>query len=497
MRTRNNKNNLSQSKTNNESNFLVNKNDINMYLNKYIFNKKKTRNRNDNGLLCKQTFNISTQKYDINGLTNVSNKTFLNNYTKNFNNQNKIAFIKSRNKIPSCLKGRPNTIFNKNNNILFNKIQKKKILKDKNDISSNGKTKKRNISMIGYSNIININLNNNNNNQNLTERETNKIIVNKSPDKNKKLTRHNKVLSGIYINLSNLEHLSKKEINSERNNKDKNYIGNISQNKSNVGMPNVFHINKSIYKSKLSFMSSKSISKSKSKSKSKNKKNTQNYMLKARTKSNFTNSYKISLIEDISKLKNFGKNTKNIFEISNQNKFSKEIYLMHKKIGNSNHKNINNSNYINDNINLIINSNDKSSGALTSRTRNLKTYNIFFKTNSIDIEKTNKINELNNKENYSINPKMNPNNLNNNNNNNARKTNVNLNNNLYSKIKRNSLGNKVFNQNNYMKKFGKKNISKNISKNNTEKNLFDNNLFFSNGMQKLNINKYNKKNYKK
>jgi hypothetical protein len=70
MRTRNNKNNLSQSKTNNESNFLVNKNDINMYLNKYIFNKKKTRNRNDNGLLCKQTFNISTQKYDINGLTN-------------------------------------------------------------------------------------------------------------------------------------------------------------------------------------------------------------------------------------------------------------------------------------------------------------------------------------------------------------------------------------------------------------------------------------------
>ena len=42
MRTRNNKNNnLSQSKTNNESNIYVNKNDINMYLNKYIFNKKK------------------------------------------------------------------------------------------------------------------------------------------------------------------------------------------------------------------------------------------------------------------------------------------------------------------------------------------------------------------------------------------------------------------------------------------------------------------------
>ena len=217
-------------------------------------------------------------------------------------------------------------------------------------------------------------------------------------------------------------------------------------------------------------------------------------MSKARTRSNFTNSYKISLIEDISKLKNFGKNTKNLFEINNQNKFSKEIFLMHKKIGNSNQKNINNSNFI-DNINLIINSNDKSSGAFTSRTRNLKTYNIFFKTNSIDIEKTNKINEINNKENYSINPKINANNLNNNNN--ARKTNVNLNNNLYSKIKRNSLGNKVFNKNNYMKKIGKKNISKNISKNNTEKNIIDNNLFYSKKMKKLNINKYNKKNYKK
>ena len=83
------------------------------------------------------------------------------------------------------------------------------------------------------------------------------------------------------------------------------------------------------------------------------------------------------------------------------------------------------------------------------------------------------------------------------NNNNARKTNINLNNNLYSKMKRNSIGNQAFNKSNYIKKMGKKNISKNISKNNTEKNLLDSNLLFSNGMQKYNNNKCNKKNYKK
>ncbi len=218
-------------------------------------------------------------------------------------------FLKSRNKIPSCLKGRPNTILNKNNNLLMNKIKKQKINKDINAPNSNGISKnKRNISMVGYSNIININLNNNNNNNNqiLTEREINKNNVNKSPNKNKKLIRHNKVLSGIYINLLNLDHLSKNEINSERNHKEKNYIRNISQNKSNIGMPSSFYINKSIYKSiyksKLSYMSSQSISKSKSKSKSKNKsKKGQNQMSKTRNKSNLTNSVKNAIIEDISK----------------------------------------------------------------------------------------------------------------------------------------------------------------------------------------------------
>ena len=408
-------------------------------------------------------------------------------------------FLKSRNKIPSCLKGRPNTILNKNNNLLMNKIKKQKINKDINAPNSNGISKnKRNISMVGYSNIININLNNNNNNNNqiLTEREINKNNVNKSPNKNKKLIRHNKVLSGIYINLLNLDHLSKNEINSERNHKEKNYIRNISQNKSNIGMPSSFYINKSIYKSiyksKLSYMSSQSISKSKSKSKSKNKsKKGQNQMSKTRNKSNLTNSVKNAIIEDISKYKNIGKTTKNLYEINNnQNKFSKEIYLIHKKKTNSNQKNINDNN-------KIIHSNEKSSGAITSRTRNLKTYNIFFKTNSMDMEKTNKIIEYNNKENYSINRKINSSNLNNMNNNNARKTNINLNNNLYSKMKRNSIGNQAFNKSNYIKKMGKKNISKNISKNNTEKNLLDSNLLFSNGMQKYNNNKCNKKNFKK
>jgi hypothetical protein len=70
--------------------------------------------------------------------------------------------------------------------------------------------------MIGYSNIININLNQI---QNLTDRE-NKINnkdnnnMNKSTNTQSKNKRHNKVLSGIYINLSNIGHITKKEINS-------------------------------------------------------------------------------------------------------------------------------------------------------------------------------------------------------------------------------------------------------------------------------------------
>ena len=106
MSTRNNKNNLSQSKTNNESNNLTNytnKNDINLYLNKYILKKKKTRNRNDYPFLNKKTFNLSSQKYDINGSSIVLNNSNLPNF-KNIN-LNKNFFIKSRNKIPSCFKG--------------------------------------------------------------------------------------------------------------------------------------------------------------------------------------------------------------------------------------------------------------------------------------------------------------------------------------------------------------------------------------------------------
>ena len=485
MRTRNKKNNLSQSKTNNDINH-TNKNDINVYLNKYIFNKKKTRNRNENGLLNKKTFNLSSQKSDISGSMYPSNNTFLNkkniNFSKNF-------FMRSRNKVPSCFKGRPNTIFNKKNQLLVNNIQsQKKASKDQKEINSNLKIKVKNYSMVGYNNVININLNNLSN-QNLTEREnyinSNIIKSNKSPASNiKRTTRHNKVLSGIYINLSNLDHISKKEINSERNNKiDKNFIKNLSQNKSG----NILKENR-IYKTKLSLMSSQSVSKSKSKSKSKGKiKISYPKMAKNRTKSNFTNSLKSALIDDITKMKKNIKIQKNIFENKNNKKLINKITNIQKKAKNKNQKNINNSNYINDNI-IILNNNDQSSGAMTSRTRNLKTYNIFFKTNSLDIDK-NKINEfsnnINNKENYSINRKINNNYMNNSNYN--YRNNNNLNNNYYLKCKRNSFGNNLGNKTNYVKKFEKKSISKN----NTEKALLDNNLFMPNGLYK--VNKTNKK----
>ena len=79
------KNNLSQSKTNNESNFVTQNNDINIYLNKYIFNKNKTRNRENNIYINKNTFNLSNQKYDINGSINIINNTYLNNNPKIYN----------------------------------------------------------------------------------------------------------------------------------------------------------------------------------------------------------------------------------------------------------------------------------------------------------------------------------------------------------------------------------------------------------------------------
>ena len=106
------KNNLSQSKTNNESNFVTQNNDINIYLNKYIFNKNKTRNRENNIYINKNTFNLSNQKYDIGNSINAINTTYIKNITKT-HNFGKNFFIKSRNKIPSCHKGRPNTIINK------------------------------------------------------------------------------------------------------------------------------------------------------------------------------------------------------------------------------------------------------------------------------------------------------------------------------------------------------------------------------------------------
>ena len=240
MRTRNNKNNLSPSKTNNESSNLTNytnKNDINIYLNKNIniFTKKKTRNRYDNAFLNKNTFNLS------------------------------------RNKIPSCLKGRPNNLI----------------------------TKKKNYSMIGYDYVIN------NLNQNLTERENSN--KNKSRDENYKKTRHCKVLTGLQINFPNLEHLSKNKINSERNQNIKNsHNRNISENE----------ILSIVLKNNL-------LNKSKSKSKNKSKIfRIQN--IKKRNK--FTNSLQTLLIEDTSKWKEITKKSINILDDKKNKKISKEIY---------------------------------------------------------------------------------------------------------------------------------------------------------------------------
>ena len=340
----------------------------------------------------------------MNGSVNVINNTYLNNNTKNYI-LNKNFFIKSRNKIPSCHKGRPNTIINKNKNFLNKKSkEKKKNSKDKKDSSTNLKNKRRNYSMIGYNNIININLNNIN--QNLTDRDNMINIkdntMNKSPNGHSKNTRHNKVLSGIYINLSNLGNIVKKEINSERNAKSNknNYIRIMSQHQSNYTRPGAFLRHNAFYKAKQSFLSSHSVSKSKSNVKNNNKnksnksiKGNQNLQQK-RNKSNFSNT----LIDDLSKLKKINKKPKNI-NIDNYKKgkkLSKDIgiEIFQKKIVGRNQKN-----YSNFGGGIIINNNEKITGALTSRTRNLKTYNIFFKTNSIDIDKIKIIDINNNKEN--------------------------------------------------------------------------------------------------
>ena len=473
-KTRNVKNNLIQSKTNNESNYFTHNNDITVYLTKYIFNKKKTRNRENNLFFNKQTFNLSSQKYDINGSINVINNTYLNNNTKNYI-FNKNFFVKSRNKIPSCHKGRPNTIINKNKNILIKTMKdKKKNSKEKKDSSTKIKNKKRNHSMVGYNNVININLNNMN--QNLTDRDNMINIkdntINKSPKGQRKIGRHNKVLSGIYINLSNLGHITKKEINSERNAKNKNsYIRIMSQNKSYYSRPGAFLRHNAFYKAKLSFVSSHSVSKSKSNVKNNNKtknsikiKNNQNLQQK-RNKSNFSNT----LIDDFSKLKKINKKPKNIIvdNCEKGKKLSKDIGLdiFQKKIVGRNQKNC--SNFGGGGI--IINNNEKISGALTSRTRNLETYNIFFKTNSIDVDKNKIIDIINNKENCNTNKRQN-NNIVNNSNNIMKKNFTNLNEILKNKKK---------------SEYQKKKINKKITiKNDIEKSSNDNYIFVPNGIRK-------------
>ena len=119
--------------------------------------------------------------------------------------------------------------------------------------------------------------------------------------------RNKNIISGIYINLSNIGKITKKEINSERNNKLKNsYIRIMSQNKSYYNNPGAFLRHNAFYKAKLSFVNSHSVSKSKSNLKSKNKKNKKNTKIinnqniqQKKIKSNFSNI----LFDDISKLK--------------------------------------------------------------------------------------------------------------------------------------------------------------------------------------------------
>ena len=261
--------------------------------------------------------------------------------------------------------------------------------------------------------------------------------MNKSTNTHSKITRHNKVLSGIYINLSNLGHITKKEINSERNNKIKNsYIRIMSQNKYNYSRQGAFLRHNVFYKAKLSFASSNSVSKSKSNIKNKNKKNNSKINNKnLKQKRNKSNLFSNTLIDDLSKWKKINNKPKNIF-IDNYKKGKK----------------------------------DKISGAMTSRTRNLKTYNIFFKTNSIDIDK-NKLNDINNKENLNINVKPKNNYIINNSNNINKKISSNIK--EIIKIRKNS--------DNYVKKLSKNNILKN----NIEKATNDNNIYIPKGIRKI------------
>ena len=325
--------------------------------------------------------------------------------------------------------------------------------------------------MIGYSNIININLNQN---QNLTDRDNiinikDNNAMNKSTNTHSKITRHNKVLSGIYINLSNLGHITKKEINSERNNKIKNsYIRIMSQNKYNYSRQGAFLRHNVFYKAKLSFASSNSVSKSKSNIKNKNKKNNSKINNKnLKQKRNKSNLFSNTLIDDLSKWKKINNKPKNIF-IDNYKKGKKTskdfgLDIFQKKIIGRNQKNYSN-------FGNIINNNDKISGAMTSRTRNLKTYNIFFKTNSIDIDK-NKLNDINNKENLNINVKPKNNYIINNSNNINKKISSNIK--EIIKIRKNS--------DNYIKKLSKNNILKN----NIEKATNDNNIYIPKGIRKI------------
>ena len=457
-------------------------------------NKSKTRNTNFNNLLVKKTYNLSFKKYDICGSTNISNKS---NYIHSYKNLS----IKSKNKNFSRPKGRPNSIFsqNKKNNCKNNYklINKYKI---KNFLSK----EKKNIKIFSNIKMLDYNLTNSNIivTQNLTEREQHytKIknnIKDKTPKEKNKTIRKRNIPSGIYINLSNLDNINSKEVNTERTDKRKyikfniKFNKNLSNNKSHNGISGIFlNNNNTTYKdkSKNKLSSSRSVSKSKSRSKSNYKKRISYKKLKIRTKSNLTKSLK-STMDEISKWKKINLGQKYIHDQKSKvKKFCKVNEIERKRLSIMNNNNFNKTNY--GNVNYKINNDHYASGGVTSRTRNLKTYNIYLNTNNMDIDKSKNNDANSNKENISLNRKKSNNIFNNNNNlknnNSIKKINNNL---IFKKCSFNN-GNNIVKDSNKtcrLKQLSKKSMSKNY----TEKILIENNLFLLNGFKKFSRGKKN------
>ena len=84
-------------------------------------------------------------------------------------------------------------------------------------------------------------------------------------------------------------------------------------------------------------------------------------------------------------------------------KFCKVNEIERKRLSIMNNNNFNKTNY--GNVNYKINNDHYASGGVTSRTRNLKTYNIYLNTNNMEIDKSKNNDANSNKENISLNRK--------------------------------------------------------------------------------------------